>query len=374
MTNLIRKIWKSGPDSVDKPKSEHSWFMHLSLQDQILFAKRLAILMKSGVPIVECFRILKKQSRGKSVKTILDHLIKDVENGMYLSVSLSKFRKIFGEFAINIIEVGEVSGTLHDNLSYLAEELQKKQALRRKVVGAMVYPIFIVIATLAITVMLTVFLFPKILPIFASLDADLPITTKVLIFVSAMFINYGLYILIGFVLLIIGFIFLLRVPAVRIKVDHLILKLPVAGRLAQAYHMANFTRTLGILLRSEVAIVRATAITAKTTKNLVYQREFFAMAENITKGEKISTHLDRKEKLFPPMLAQMINVGEHTGNLSGSLAFLADVYEKEVDDITKNLSTILEPSLMVFMGVMVGFIAISIISPIYEITQHLNPR
>lgn len=349
-------------------------FTRFSLQDQILFAKRLAILMKSGVPIVEAFQILIKQTKSPAVKKILEQIVKDLENGQYLSHSLARFHKVFGEFAINIIQVGEVSGTLHENLNHLAEELKKKQTLKRKIISALIYPAIIVVATFGIIMMLTIFLFPKILPIFASVKAGLPMSTKILIWISNLLIHYGVFIFTGLVIVVMVGFFLMKLSSVRILTDRLLLRLPVFGGLIQSYQMANFTRTLGILLKSDVAIVRATNIVAKTTKNLAYQREFFILAENLTKGEKISTHLERNLKLFPSMLAQMISVGEYTGNLSATLTYLADVYEDEVDEVTKNLSTILEPALMLIIGLMVGFIAVSIITPIYGITQHLAPK
>lgn len=348
-------------------------FVRLSNQEKILFAKRLSILVKAGVPILECLRILKKQSTSPSAKKIFEKVTADVENGQFLSTSLGQYKNIFGDLAVNIIRVGEMSGTLQENLNYLAEELDKKQALRRKVVSALVYPLIIVVGTIGISIMLTVFIFPKILPIFASFKFDLPITTKILIFVSGIFVHYGLLLLLGFVAMMIGIWFLFKVEQTRYIFEHFVFKIPIFGRLSQSYHMANFCRTLGLLLRSQIVIVQATTITADTMRNVVYRREIHSIAESLKKGGKMSTHLDMKTKLFPPMVSQMISVGETTGNLSETLSFVSEMYENEVETITKNLSTSIEPVLMIFMGVVVGFIAVSIITPIYEITQHLNP-
>lgn len=347
-------------------------FLHLSVQDQIMFAKRLAILVHAGIPILTGLQMLKKQASSKSSIRIMDVLIADVENGQFISTSMGKFRKIFGDFAINIVQVGEVSGTLNENLNYLAEELKKKQTLKRKVVSALIYPTVIVVATLAITILLTVYLFPKILPVFKSFNFKLPITTRFLIFVSDLLIQHGYAILFGIVGLAVIIWLLLRNKSIRLIVDRTLLRIPFLGGMMSAYNLANMSRTLGLLLKSSVPIVRAISITADTTVNLAYKKALMEIAEHITKGEKISVHLAKDQGLFPSIMQQMIAVGESAGNLSETLVYLAEMYEGDVEDMTKNLTTIIEPVLMVFMGVLVGFIAISIITPIYGITQNLH--
>jgi len=348
-------------------------FLRLPIRDQILFAKRLSVLVKAGVPILTGLQMLNKQNTSRSIKHILKSVITDVENGSFLSSSLRKFEKVFGELAVNIIEIGEISGTLPENLNYLAEELKKKQALRRKVVGAMIYPGIIIVATLGITVLLTAFVFPKILPIFKSVNFDLPLSTKALIWISDLFVFHGLAIGLTLLGAIIGFWLLLKTKYVRLWYDRALISVPILGTLLQSYHMANICRTLGVLLKSEIMIVKAASIAANSSTNAAYKRELNQMAVALTRGEKMSTHMEKNVRLFPPILSQMVTVGESTGNLSDTMLFLAEMYEGEVDEQTKNLSTVIEPVLMVFMGIIVGFVAISIITPIYEITQHLNP-
>ena len=338
-----------------------SLFLRFSIQEQVMFAKRLSILVKAGVPILEALNILARSARTRSQRAMFQALVRDVENGQFLSKSMLEYEKIFGNFAINIIRVGEVSGTLHENLNYLAEELKKKQVLRRKVVGAMVYPIFIVFATLGIAGMLTIYVFPKILPIFNSLSFELPFTTRALIAVSNFLIQNGWWVLGGLVGVTVGFVLSLSFAPVRLLVDRLFLKVPIFGSISTSYHMANLSRTLGLLLKSEVMIVEAAAITASTLNNLVYRRELMQISENLKKGEKISKRLLAREHLFPPMLTQMVTVGETTGNLSETLLYLSDIYEHEVDEATKNLTSLIEPVLMIFMGVIVGLAAGTII-------------
>jgi len=348
-------------------------FIRFPLQEQVLFVKRLATLLRAGVPILKCLQILQKQMKGAGMNRVFESLITDIQNGKYLSAGLARFRKIFGDFSINLIHIGETSGTLNENLNYLADELRKKQALRRKVVGALIYPVIIVVATLGITGLLTFFVFPKILPIFQSLSFDLPWTTKALIAISSFFLDFWLYLGLGAVALIILFLIALRIKKFKYAVHRLVLTFPIFGHLSQSYQMANVCRTLGLLLRSNVPIVLSAQITANTTMNLVYRHELNRMADHITGGENISVHMSRRPRLFPPIVSQMVAVGETSGNLSETLFFLSEMYEDEMGELTRNLSTVLEPVLMVFMGLVVGFIAVSIITPIYEVTQHLNP-
>jgi type II secretory pathway component PulF len=345
----------------------------IPLKEQIIFVKRLALIIKSGTPLLQGLQMLNGHGSSKRMAKILPQVIADVEHGQYLATALGKFRKSFGEFAINIIEIGEVSGTLPENLNYLAEELKKKQTLRRKVVGALVYPAFMVVATFGITILLTIYLFPKILPIFKSVNFSLPVTTRLLIFVSSLLINHGALILLLGIVLIVTALLLMRIPRIRFIYQRTILATPILGNLVQVYNLANICRTLGLLLKSNVAIVRTAKITSRTTDNLVYREHLNEIAETLTKGEQISGYIQKHPHLFPAILTQMVTIGEKTGNLSHTFLYLADMYEAEVDDITKNLSTVLEPILLVLMGLMVGFVAISIITPIYGLTQRLHP-
>ncbi len=359
-----------------KKRNYNEMFMRFPLQEQILFAKRLSLLVKAGVPILQALNMLYHQTTSKAGKAILKHLATGVEQGQNLSSTLrSRYLRVVGEFAINVIEVGEVSGTLQENLHYLAEELQKKQALRRKVVNAMVYPVFIVFATIGITILLTVFVFPKILPIFASFpDFKLPVTTRILIFVSKIFLTYWYLLIAAVISVIVGFIFGMRTKDFRRLIHRFVLRIPVFGSLLKSYYLATICRTFGILLKSNVPIVKAASITAEATTNVYYKEKLNELADYVRRGGRLSLALQQNPKLFPPLTYQMVEVGETTGSLSNSLMFLSDLYENEVDDQTKNMSSVMEPLLMVFIGLIVGFVAISIITPIYSFTQNLHPK
>lgn len=347
----------------------------LSIKDQAFFAKRLSFLIKAGVPLLEALHMIREQTNNKRYAKVLDVVIEDVANGQSLSGSLNKFKNVFGDFAINIIAVGESTGILSENLNYLADELKKKQVLRKKVVGALVYPIFITIATLGITGLMTVYIFPKIMPIFASLNVTLPLSTRILVFTSNFLRHWGLVLILVIGIMIFGIMLAIKNnKKLHLFFDQCVLKIPFVGPMVQSYNLANISRTLGLLLKGGMTVSDALPITARSTANFVYRREFERLAVVVDRGEQLSSYLKNFRKLFPDILSQIISVGERSGNLPETLSYLSDMYEGEVEDATKNLSSLIEPVLMICMGLIVGFVAVSVITPIYGITQHLSPR
>lgn len=350
-------------------------FGKIPLKEQIFFIKRLSFLIKAGIPVLESLNIINDQTKSGSQKNILSSVIVDVSNGQYLSVSLAKHKKSFGEFTINIIGFGEATGILSENLEYLAEELKKKQELKKKIIGALIYPVIVLSATFAITGFLMLYLFPKITPIFQSIGAGLPLSTRIIMNSSVFLKNYGFYLVSIIVTIIIGITILVKKnKKFHYLFDSLIIKTPFLGGIVRQYNLSNSTRTIGLLLKSGISISEALPITSKTLSSLVYKKEFENLSERIRKGDQMSSYLKEKPKLFPSISTQIISVGERSGNLSNSLIYLSQMYESEVEDFTKNLSNMIEPFLMIFMGLLVGFIAISIITPIYSITQHLTPK
>jgi type II secretory pathway component PulF len=307
-----------------------------------------------------------------SSKYILRHIIEDVSRGTSLADALATFEYLVGAFTVNIIKVGEASGTLSGNLAYLAEELKKKDALRKKVLGALVYPAIIIIATVGISLILTVYIFPKISPIFQGFKHQLPLSTRILIALSSFLIHNGILFFVVLVGVCVGLIFLMRIPRMRRVTDQTILTLPIFGTLSRSYNLANITRTMSLLLNGDVHIVPALEIISKSTANTVYQDDLTRIADAVRHGKKLSMHMRECGDRFPALCTQMIAVGEETGDLAGSLMYVSDMYEEDINELTKNLATLIEPVLMIVMGIIVGFIAISIITPIYGITQDLT--
>jgi len=350
-----------------------SVFLKLSLQNQIIFTKHLAIMLQAGIPILDCLAMLKKQQvKSKTFSKILDQLIGDINSGQFLSTGLGRYHQVFGNLFINVIKIGEASGTLPENLNYLAEELQKRQMLTRKIKGAMIYPLIVLMAVFGIMGILIFVVFPKILPLFKSLKVKLPLATRLLLASYNFISGNWLFIILGIFAVFIGFWLILKNKKIKFYYHYFLLKLPFISSMIRNINMANLTRTLSLLLKSGVKIVESLDVTANTLSNLVYQKELKKVAGEIAGGGQISQYLLKRQNLFPLMLSQMIEVGENTGNLSQTLLYLNDFYEKEVDEITKNLSTILEPLLLIIMGLIVGFVAIAIITPIYTITQSVS--
>ena len=349
-----------------------NFFFRLSNKDKMLFARNLEVMIRSGMQILQGLEILKKQTKSRTFIKILDSLTDDLKNGHFLSVGLEKYQNIFGEFFINLIRVGEASGTLSENLKYLSDELKKKDDLQKKVKGALAYPMVILLATVGITSIMVFLIFPKILPVLTSINVELPLVTRVFISISQFSIKYGYLVGLGFVGLIVGFGLLLRVPRFKLIWHKFLLHVPGIGDMVKAVNLIGFARTLGLLLKSGIKIVEALQITAKTLGNFVYRDEIMRVSEGVRKGDPMSRYFMENPKLFPPIFSQMVVVGENTGKLDESILFLADFYESELDESTKNLSNILEPILLLTMGMIVAFVALAIITPIYKITQSLG--
>ncbi len=361
------------PIPQEQSATSNTRFLRFSTKEQVLFAKRLSFLVHAGVSLVESMTIIRNQTKSKRKKLVFNRVVQDITAGQFLSSSLAKYNGLFSDFTINLIRVGENTGVLPENLTHLAEELAKKQALLHKVRGALIYPIFITVATFGVTGLLIAFIFPKIMPIFISLNIPLPLTTRVLLTVSTYLAHFGLITLLGSIVVLILFSIIrkLCIP-IRRTTDWMQLKLPIIGPITQWYNCANFCRTLSLTLSSGVNLSEALYINAAVTSNLLYKNAYLDFASHVLKGETISSTMASYKKLFPEILPHMIQIGETTGNLPGTLGYLSQLYETEVEDSTKNLASTIEPVLLCTMGILVGLIAISIITPIYEVTKFLG--
>ena len=331
------------------------------------------MLIRSGLPLLGALRSMPDKTVSKSTVTVISCLADEVENGQFLSSAMRKFPKIFGDFAVSIVRVGEVSGSLSENLDYLAEELKKKRELKRKIISALIYPLLILLATLGIAGVLSVYVLPKILPIFQSFRAQLPWSTRTLIFFSGFLSHYWLVLTLAAATVFAFFWLVVRLPKAKLQTDRALLHLPLLGQMFRCYYLSNFFRTLGLLLKSEIRIVEAVAIASATTDNLFYKKLLREASGCLERGEKLSGFLQKYPNFFPPLAGQLLLSGEAAGNLSGSLLYVSGILEEDLADLTRNLSVVIEPALMIIMGVLVGFVAISIITPIYGFTQNLHP-
>lgn len=348
-------------------------FDRISVQDRINFARHLSLVVKAGLPVYEGLKIIQEQTDSPVLKRVLESLINDVNNGKFLADGLSRYEHLFGVFFINIVRVGEASGTLAKNLLYLADELRRQKELQTKVRSAMIYPLVILVMTIGVTGFLTFYVFPKLVPVFASMNVELPATTRILLTVLGFLKTYGLYTLGGLIIFLIGGRLILKhTRPVRYFMNRLLFVIPVVSDLTISVNMVNFSRVLGLLLKSGVKIVEALDITRNTFGNLVYQRVLVAAREEIRKGGQLGVYLASQKQFFPPLVYGMVRIGESTGNLEENLEYLAEYYDDEVDTKLHSLTALIEPLMLLMMGLLVGFVALSIITPIYSISQGIK--
>jgi len=356
-----------------KPGFLSKVFDRISLQDRINFARHLSLVIKAGLPIFEGLKIIQQQTESPVLKRVVDELLVEVNNGKFLADGLQRYEYLFGGFFVNIVRVGESSGTLAKNLLYLAAELKRSKMLESKVRSAMVYPLVILVATIAVAGFLTFYVFPKLIPVFASLNVQLPITTRIMLWTLNFFTAYGLYVAVGVILFIVLLkVIVNQVKAVKYVIDQIILYTPVLSSLSIGVNMVNFTRVLGLLLKSGVKIVESLNITAATFNNSVYRNILGKASEQISKGGQLGAYLTTKRHYFPPLVSGMVLIGESTGNLEENLEYLSEYFDDEVDTRLHALTSLIEPIMLLFMGFIVGFVALSIITPIYSISQGIK--
>jgi len=346
----------------------------MNKRDESFFIKRLSFLMRAGMPLRDALTLLATQAKGSPDKRAIAEVVERVEAGQPLAESLQTARLV-STFSIAVISVGEASGSLSENLAYAAEELQKASMLRSRVLGALIYPALIACATVALTAGLILFIFPKILPVFEGLQVSLPISTRIVLAVNWYLTHWGLATLASIV--IIGIAFLIahrRSPELRVWTEALLGYMPLVGTLLHAYALSTLARILALLLRSGMPLREALVRAASVVASERYQRELTALAGAIEEGTDLASRLRTNRSLFPDLVSQMVEVGESSGSLIENLEYLAGYYASEVEEQTRLLSSLAEPVLMIAMGCIVGFVAISMITPMYEITQHLNQR
>ncbi|MFA6512098.1 MAG: type II secretion system F family protein [Patescibacteria group bacterium] len=340
----------------------------ISVVQKIFFTQNLEVMLRTGFSLSEALKTLALQVSNKTFKKIIGELQSDVEKGQTLADAMRKHQNIFSELFINMIAVGEASGKLDEVLKRLTLQLKKDHALITKVKGALTYPIIVIVAMIGIGIGMIVFVLPQITSLFEG-KADLPLPTKILLGLSDFTRENGILLGIGVVILIGLFIMGLRTPSGHALWDRLVLRLPVAGNIIKKVNIAKFTRTFSSLLETDIPIVQVMEIISRTLSNSQYQNALLAAAERLKKGERLTDSLSGYDRLFPPLVTQMFSVGEQSGTLNDVSSEIATFYEEEVDNTMANLSTIIEPVLMLFLGVGVAALAIAVIMPIYSLSD-----
>jgi len=337
----------------------------VKIKDIVVFTRQFATMIDAGLPLVQCLDILGRQQPNKTFKAIITKVKEDVESGSTFAEALKRHPKAFDDLYVNLVAAGEVGGILDTILNRLAAYIEKSMKLRKKVKSAMTYPTTIVCIAIGVIAVIMIFVIPTFQQLFADFGGTLPMPTQIVINMSSFVVHYIL-VIIGAIIL---FIFLVkriyRTEKGRRIMDAWFLKLPIFGILIRKVSVAKFTRTLGTMLSSGVPILDGLDIVAKTAGNKTVETAIFKVRQSISEGKTIAEPLERSG-VFPPMVCQMISVGEQSGALDTMLNKIADFYDDEVDDAVANLTAMMEPLLMLFLGVVVGGLVIAMYLPIFK--------
>jgi len=343
----------------------------ISLIEKQIFTRHLAVMVGAGFSIHKALGTLAKQTTNQNFKKIINDLVNRIKKGETLADSLAHHPKVFNDFFISMIRVGEKGGNLEEVLKILAQYLKKEHEFRSKVRGAMFYPAVIIVAMIGIGILMMVVVMPKINAMFEELDIDLPLTTQVLMAVSGFLSRYFLIGIIALLVLLIILINFLRSKKGKYFLGWTFLKLPFFNKITKKINCARFARSLSSLMESGVPIVESLNITAQTVGNVFYAKSLIDISSGVKKGKALQESLEEYGEIYPVLVSQMIGVGEETGELSDIMKRLADFYEEEVANITENLTSIIEPILMIIIGAAVGFFAVSMIQPMYSMMEGL---
>jgi|SRR3989344_876134 len=334
----------------------------------VVFTRQLSSMLTSGITLVRSLEIIKGQTTNSALVAVLDSMIRDIEEGKNLSSALTKYPDIFSSVYVSLIKAAESSGLLDKALLRLAETLEKQQKLKGTIKGALAYPVIVIVMMIGVMFVMMVFVIPQLSTLYEGLGAELPLPTKIVVAMSKFSISFW-PVIIAFVGL---FVFLFRTwhktVEGEIAIDSIILKLPVFGKLIKESILVEFSRTLGTLLGSGTLVIDSLGEVSGITGNVVYKNAIMDIAQRVEKGLTMGNAMSAYA-LFPQNLVELVKIGEQTGKLDETLIRASEYFENELDQTVKLLSTALEPAIMIILGLGVGFLVFSIISPIYQITN-----
>lgn len=340
----------------------------IKLEDLVVFSRQLATMIDAGIPLVQALSILSEQVDNKALKEVVMTVRQDIEAGMSFCDALAKHPTVFSELFINMSRAGEASGMLDEVLDRLASYLEKTASLQRKVQSSLVYPAVVITMSMLITAVLLLKVVPTFKGIFEMLGGQLPLPTQILIMISDILRKYFIFAVV--VLVVVGFLFkkYIGTPRGAYNFDSFKLRVPVLGELFQKVAVAKFSRTFSTLVKSGVSVLGALDIVAKTSGNKVVEEAIANARTAVRDGESIAAPLT-KSKVFPPIVCRMVGVGEQTGQLEKMLSKIADFYDDQVDAAVSGLTSLIEPMVIAFLGVIIGGIVIALFLPIFKITE-----
>jgi type IV pilus assembly protein PilC len=340
-------------------------------KDMVTFTRQFATMIDAGLPLVQCLEILGGKTENKTFAKVINKVRMDVEGGSTFADALKKHPRVFTELYVNMVAAGEAGGILDTILDRLAGYIEKSMALKKKVKSAMTYPAVIVVVAVLVVSVLMIFVIPSFAKMFTEFGGTLPAMTRIVINISNWIARFWIIIFGAIILLTIAVRRFYRTNRGRDMIDAALLKIPLIGTLIRKVAVAKFTRTLGTLISSGVPILEGMDIVARTAGNRVVEKAILRTRSGISEGKTIAEPL-QQTKVFPPMVVQMINVGEASGALDSMLSKIADFYEEEVDTTVAALSSMLEPLLMVFLGVVIGFLVVAMYMPVFKLASTIG--
>ncbi|HCP08314.1 MAG TPA: secretion system protein [Candidatus Moranbacteria bacterium] len=347
-------------------------FATIPVSEKMMLARNLSVMISSGLPLARAISNITAQTKNKRFVKVLDEIQGAIQSGSTFGDALAKFPAIFDELFVNMVRVGEASGNLEEVLNILAGQLQKEHELLNKVKGAMTYPAVIIMAMIGIGILMMIYVVPQITGVFKDLNAELPPTTQFIISSSNFMRDHYFIVFSGIVSLILGVKLSAGTEKGKKFFSYLAISIPVVNKIVIEVNCARFSRIYSSLLRSGISVVETLKILSRTLGNHYYKKALERGAENIQKGVNLSKIFYEEKKIFPVLVPQMLEVGEETGKTEAVLMKLAEFYEEEVDQKTRNLSSIIEPVLMIVIGSAVGFFAISILQPMYSVLENIK--
>ncbi len=356
-------------ETAAKAKRGNIVFGRVSPKDIVTFSRQFSVLISANVALVQSLKLLIEQTSNIKLKMALSEVADNIDEGERLSDALAKKPEIFSNFYINVVRSGETSGKLDEVLNYLADELEKDYDMNAKIRGAMIYPAFVFFSLGAVGILMMVFVVPKLIAVITESGGELPLATKVLIAVSDFFVAYWWLVVAAIVGAGTGLKFALRIPEAKFAFDNLKLRLPVFGRLFQRIYLVRFSRSFHTLLIGGVNISKALVIVANVVDNQVYKNLILQTKKEIEDGNSISAAFVNSAEV-PNMVSQMMSIGEKTGKLDIILGRITDFYTREINNIIANLMTLMEPVIMIVMGVAVGLMVAAVILPMYNMASN----
>ncbi|MDD2696566.1 MAG: type II secretion system F family protein [Candidatus Pacebacteria bacterium] len=362
---LIRAETEKEKEKI-KIKFSLPFFGGVSLSEKMMFTRNLQVMINSGLPLPRALETLASQTKSKKFREALLEIKEQIIKGKNFSDALTKYPSIFSELFQNMVKVGEEAGNLDEVLRILSQQIEREYELKEKIKAAMMYPAVIILAMVGIGILMLVMVVPKLAETFAELEIELPLTTKIVIGLGTFLAEKWLLSILILLVLVVSFWFVSKTKRGKKIIDTITLRIPIVSPLIKKTNSAYTVRTLSSLTAAGVPIVKSLSVVAGVLGNFYYKKAILEAAEKVRKGEKLSEAMKPYQDIFPLIVMQMMEVGEETGETSSVLSKLADFFEEEISYATKNLTSVIEPVLMIIVGGIIGFFAISMVQPMYS--------